>query len=128
MSTAQKNGEPTTLVFIRVVAAVVVIVTLPAPWNAPVVLAAKLVWLTSSLVWVSHRHSKHEIAGPDRLLSPRSAVFEPFLTALLFRLVGSVSAVVLSVAFPACGDAAAGVLAAELVHATRHLGCNKHDG
>lgn len=65
MSTAPKNWEPTTLVFIRVVAAVVVIVTLPAPWNAPVVLAAKLVWLTRPLVWVSHRHSKHKIAPPD---------------------------------------------------------------
>lgn len=66
MSTAQKNREPTTLVFIRVVAAVVVIVTLPAPWNAPVVLAAELVWLTRSLVWVSHRHSKHKTVTPPR--------------------------------------------------------------
>lgn len=63
-----KNREPTTLVFIRVVAAVVVIVALPAPRNAPVILAAKLVWLARSLVWVSHRHSKHEIVAPDRLL------------------------------------------------------------
>lgn len=67
MSTAQKNWEPTTLVFIGVVAAVVVIVALPAPWNAPVVLAAKLVWLTGPLVWVSHRHSKHEIVAPPDL-------------------------------------------------------------
>lgn len=76
MSTAQKNREPTTLVFIRVVAAVVVIVTLPAARNAPVVLAAKLVRLARSLVWVSHRHSKH------KTVAPRPASFPPALPSL----------------------------------------------
>ena len=45
------------------------------------------------------------------------------LTTLLLGLVRRVAAVVFAVALPACRDAAARVLAAELVHAARHLGC-----
>lgn len=117
--------EPTTLVLIRVVSAVVVIVTLPAPGNASVVLAAELVRLARPLVWASDRCGT---VSPDRLLPIPSLISQLFLTALFFRLIGSVATVVFAVAFPARGDAAAGVLAAELVHSACHLGCNKHDG
>lgn len=47
----------TTLVFVRVVAAVVVVVALPAAWNAAVVLASELVRLTGPLRCTSHRQS-----------------------------------------------------------------------
>lgn len=128
MSTAQKRRELTTLVLIRVVSAVVVVVTLPAPGNASVVLAAELVRLARALVWVSDRCGRRGTVSPDRLLSIPSVTSQLFLTALFFRLIGSVAAVVFAVAFPARRDAAARVLAAELIHAACHLGCNKHDG
>ena len=40
----------TTLVFVRVVSAVIVIVTLPAPGKAAVVLTPELVWLAGPLI------------------------------------------------------------------------------
>lgn len=125
---AQKPREPTTLVFIRVVPAVVVIVTLPASGNAAVVFAAELVGLACALVWGPDGQTDSRTVSPDRLLSIHSAILQLFLTTLILGLIGSVAAVVFAVAFPARGDAAARVLAAELVHAACHLGCNKHDG
>ena len=127
LATTQTHRELTALVFIRVVSAVVVIVTLPAPRNASIVLAAELIWLARSLVWVSDTHSRRGTVSPDRLLFFTSVIFQLFLTALFFWLIGSVAAVVFAVAFPARGNAAARVFAAELIHATCHLGCNKHD-
>lgn len=52
----------------------------------------------------------------------------PLLTALLFGLVGGVPTVVLPIALPACWDAAARVLTAELVHAADHLGWRETPG
>lgn len=42
---------PTAALLVRVISAVVVIVTLPAAWDAAVVFAAELVWLTGALIW-----------------------------------------------------------------------------
>lgn len=70
--------------------------------------------------------ARHGTVSPVRLLPIHPVCC--FLTALFLGLVGSVAAVVFAVAFPARGDAAARVLAAELVHAACHLGCNKGDG
>lgn len=47
------------------------------------------------------------------------------LTTLFLGLVGPVPAVIFSVALPARRDAAARVLAAELIHSAGHLGCKR---
>lgn len=45
------------------------------------------------------------------------------LTTLFLGLIRAIPAVILSVTLPARWDASARILAAELVHATGHLGC-----
>lgn len=55
------------------------------------------------------------------------SIHRQVLTALFLGFIGSVSAVILPVALPACRDASPRVLAAELIHATCHLSCKKED-
>lgn len=50
-------------------------------------------------------------------------IYHPVLTALFLGFIRSVSAVILSVTFPARRDASSRVLAAELIHAACHLSC-----
>lgn len=50
-----------------------------------------------------------------------------FLTTLLLGFIRRVPAVILSVTLPSCRDAAARVLAAELIHTACHLSCNRGD-
>lgn len=79
----------TAVVFIRVVPAVIVIVTLPAARHTAVVLTSELVWLTRPLscprhkIIIANEIKKREKIEREFLLKKENTIF----TTLLFRFI-----------------------------------------